>query len=170
MGKRYLEIGKIVAVQGLKGEVRVQPWCDSPEFLCGFETLYFKKGEEAVAVERARTHKTLAVVKLKGFDTPEAAASLRGKILYMDRDDVELSDGQYFIQDLIGLEAIDIDSGVSYGVLEDVSETGANDIYCIKQGDKRYYIPAIPDVVKEVDIDGGTMKIRPLKGLFDDAD
>lgn len=169
--KKYLEIGKIVAVQGLKGEVRVQCWCDSPEFLCDFETLYFEAGRTPVKIERARVQKTLAIVKLEGTDTVEQAELLRNKILYMDRDDVELEDGCYFVQDLIGLKCLDADSGKEYGILSEVTETGANDVYHIKDGEgKEWLVPAIPDVIIDTDITNGIITIRPLKGLFDDED
>lgn len=171
--KKYLEIGKIVSTQGIKGEVRVQPWCDSVGFICEFDTLYFKKGGEYIPqeIERGREHGNIAVLKIAGVDTPEAAQALRNKILYMNRDDVELSDGSYFVQDLIGLRVIDTDSGEEYGELCDVSETGANDVYHIKTAEgKILLIPAIPQVVIETDIEGGSMKIRPLEGLFDEAE
>ncbi len=167
--KRYLEIGKIVAVQGLKGEVRVEPWCDSQEFLCEFDTLYFDKGETPVDIERSHPHKNIVLVKIKGVDTVEQAQMLRNKILYMDREDVELEDGCYFVQDLIGLEVIDNDSGRNYGKLCEVSFTGANDVYHIKDTDGRIrLIPAIPDVVIETDITSGIMKIHVPEGLFDE--
>lgn len=167
--KRYLEIGKIVAVQGLKGEVRVEPWCDSQEFLCEFDTLYFDKGETPVEITRSRPHKNIVLMKIEGVDTVEQAQNLRNKILYMDREDVELEDGNYFVQDLIGLEVIDNDSGESYGKLCEVSFTGANDVYHIKGSDgKIRLIPAIPDVVIDTDITNGIMKIHVLEGLFDE--
>ncbi len=165
--KRYLEIGKIVSVFGIKGEVKVQPWCDSPGFLTEFEILHWKSGDD-VKVEKARVHKNMVVMKINGCDTVEQAQKLRNRVLYMDRNDVELSEGSYFIQDLIGLEVIDTDSGVSYGKITDVSETGANDVYHIVNDEgKLSLIPAIPDVVIETDIEGGIMKIRPIPGLFD---
>ncbi len=165
--KRFLEIGKIVAVQGLKGDVRVEPWCDSAEFLCEFDTLYFDKGSTPVEIEKARPHKNIVLVKIKGTDTVEAAQMLRGKILYMDREDVELDDGCYFVQDLIGLEVIDNDDGTVYGKLSEVKETGANDVYIVKNGEKEYLIPAIPDVIISTDIENGKMLIHKLDGLFD---
>ena len=165
--KRFLEIGKIVAVQGLKGEVRVDPWCDSPDFLCEFEQLYFNKGETPVTVVKARPHKNIVLMKIDGVDTPEDAQKLRGKILYMDREDVELEEGCYFVQDLIGLEVIDADDGTIYGKLSQVPATGANDVYHIKDGDKEYLIPAIPDVVVKTDIEGGKLIIRKMEGLFE---
>ena len=162
--KRFLEIGEIVSVFGIKGEVKVKPWCDSPDFLCEFDTLYYKNGG-SVAVERARVAKNIVVMKIEGCDTVEDAQKLRGKILCMDRSDVELDEGVYFVQDLISMEARD---GSVYGVITDVSKTGANDVYHIKSGSgKMLYAPAIPDVVKEVDVENGVMKIIPLDGLFD---
>ena len=167
MIKQFLEIGRIVAVQGLKGEVRVEPWCDSPDFLCGFKRLYYKKGEEEVGIERARPHKNIVVMKINGIDTPEKAAELRGRILYMDRNDVKLEKGRYFVQDLIGLEVADADSGEVYGSLSQVTSTGANDVYHIKNGDREWLIPAIPDVIVKTDIEGGKMIIRKMDGLFE---
>lgn len=165
--KQFLEIGKIVAVQGLKGEVRVEAWCDTPEFICEFDRLYFNKGKTPVEIVKARPHKNIVLMKIEGVDTPEAAQELRGKILYMDRNDVELEEGAYFVQDLIGLEVSDADDGTVYGTLSDVSFTGANDVYHIKNGEKEYLIPAIPDVVIETDIENGKMLIRKMDGLFE---
>ncbi|MGN0666029.1 MAG: ribosome maturation factor RimM [Huintestinicola sp.] len=166
--KQFLEIGKIVAVQGLKGEVRVEAWCDSLDFLCEFDTLYFNKGKTPVVITKARPHKNIVLMKIEGVDTPEAANALRGKILYMNRNDVELEEGTYFIQDLIGLDVIDADDGTVYGKLSDVTFTGANDVYHIKNGDKEWLIPAIPDVIAENDIEGGRMLIHKMDGLFEE--
>lgn len=165
--KKYLEIGKIVSVFGIRGEVKVQPWCDSPEFLCEFDTLYYKSGTP-VNVVRARVQKNIVVMKIEGVDTVEEAQKLRNRILFMDREEVELEEGSYFVQDLISLKVVDADSGEEYGVITDVTETGANDVYHVRspQG-KMYYIPAIPDVVKETDIENGVMRITPLEGLLD---
>ncbi|MFA5658703.1 MAG: ribosome maturation factor RimM [Oscillospiraceae bacterium] len=169
--KKFLETGKVVSIHGLKGEVKVQPWCDSAEFLCGFDTLYFSNGEQKIGIISAKPVKNMVVMKLEGVDTVEQAQKLRNKILYMDREDVELGESCFFVQDLIGLEVSDADSGKIYGILDDVSETGANDVYHIKSPDgKKLYIPAIPDVVIKTDIENGKMLIRPLKGLFDDED
>ena len=165
--KRFLEIGKIVSVFGLRGEVKIQPWCDSPDFLCEFDTLYYKSGTP-VSIERARVQKNIVIMKLEGTDTVEGAQALRGRVLYMDREDVELEEGAYFVQDLIGLEVRDAATDELYGTITEVSETGANDVYHIKAPDGRMlYIPAIPDVVRETDLEGGRMLIIPLDGLFD---
>lgn len=169
MRKQYLECGKIVSTHGVRGELRVQPWCDSPEYLCGFETLYLQNGEKPVTVERSRVNKNIVLLKLSGIDTLDEAVAFRGKILYIDRDDDP--DEGTFIQDLIGLEVLDADDGRRWGVLTDVFPTGANDVYVIKDSSgKERLAPAIPEVIVSVDTDGGKMLIRPMKGLFDDED
>lgn len=171
MKKKFLEIGKIVTTHGVMGEVKVYPWCDTPDFLAEFSRLYLHKGKDPVLVQRARVQKNMVLMKLEGTDTMEAAQALRGQILYADRADMPLEEGEYFIQDLIGLSVKDADTGEEYGVLSDVSQTGANDVYHIqKPGEAEKLIPAIKEVVIQTDIDGGVMKIRPLKGLFGDAD
>ena len=153
--KQFLEIGKIVATRGVRGEVRVQPWSDSPEFLCEFDMLYLDEGKKTIEIERSFVQKNVVVMKLKGIDTVEKAQEMRNSILYMDRDDVELPEGSYFVQDLIGLSVIDADNNEKIGVLSDVTETGANDVYHIKAEKKEYLIPAIPDVIEKVDIEKG---------------
>ena len=163
--KRFLEIGKIVAVQGLKGEIRVEPWCDSPDFLCEFEQLYFNKGETPVTVVRARPHKNIVLMKIEGVDTPEEAQKLRGKILYMDREDVELEEGCYFVQILGNFRRCNLRT--VYGKLSQVTATGANDVYHVKNGENEYLIPAIPDVIVKTDIENGQLLIRKMEGLFD---
>lgn len=165
--KKYLEIGKIVSVFGIKGEVKVEPWCDSPAFVCEFDTLYYKSGTP-VEIERSRVHKNQALLKIKGVETPEQGKLLRGRVLYMDRDDVELDEGTYFRQDLIGLTVKDSKTDEEYGKISDVLETGANDVYEITDcNSEKKYIPAIPDVIDSVDLENGVMLITPLEGLFD---
>lgn len=133
MPKEYLECGKIVTTHGVRGEVKVQPWCDGPEFLGQFGTLYLDAaGTRPVKVLSAKVAGNMSVLKLEGLDTPEEARSWRGRVLYLRRADVKLAPGDYFIQDLIGLRVIDAgDPSVEYGVVEDVSSTGANDVYHI---------------------------------------
>ncbi len=169
MKKEYLEIGKIVNIHGLRGDVKVMPWCDEPELLCEFDRLFIDKDKKEIFTEDAKVFKNTVIMHFEGCDTPEAAEKLRNKILYMHRDDLELDEGVYFIQDLIGLRVVDADNGKVYGTIKDVSQTGANDVYEVFDSElnKTYWIPAIPDVVIETDIDGEIMKIRPLEGLLD---
>ena len=165
--EQLLETGKIVTLHALKGEVKVEPWCDSPELLAEFDELYLDG--RWVKVERARVQKRMVIMKLEGYDTPEEAAKLIGKVLYIDRDQLELDEGTYFIADLIGMKVIDADDPEKvYGTLTQVSETGANDVYHILFADGvTRYIPAIPLVVISTDVENKVMTIRPLEGLFE---
>lgn len=166
-----MEAGKIVGTHGVRGELRVQPWCDDAQFLTQFQTLYNPDGSTQYAVKGSRVHKSLLLLTLEGITSIEQGDAMRGKVLYFKRSDVVLPQGRYFIADLIGLSVYDADTGVCYGTLTDVYKTGANDVYQITGGDKKdYLIPVIDQVVLETDIVGRTMKIRPIKGIFDDAD
>jgi len=167
MKKEFLEAGKIVTIHGIRGEVNIMPYTDSPDLLAEFDRLFIGKNHEEVNIERSRVFKNTVIAKIEGVDTPEAAEKLRNKVLYMHRDDLELDDDTYFIQDLIGLEVRDADTQQIYGTIADVMQTGANDVYVIKGENREYLVPAIADVVVSTDIDGGIMTIRPLDGLFD---
>ena len=167
MKKEFLEAGKIVTTHGIRGEVKIMPYTDSPDLLAEFDRLFIGKNHEEVNIERSRVFKNTVIAKIEGVDTPEAAEKLRNKVLYMHRDDLELDDDTYFIQDLIGLEVHDADTQQVYGTIADVMQTGANDVYVIKGENREYLVPAIADVVVSTDIDGGIMTIRPLDGLFD---
>lgn len=170
MIKQYLEIGQISSTHGVRGEVRVNPWCDSPEFMKRFKTLYFDgKGERAVKVISCRPHGTAVILKLDGVDSVEQAQKLRGRTLYMNRSDARIPKGSWFVQDLIGCTVYDADGNEKiYGRITDVSQTGANDIWFIENGGREYIIPAIKDVVISVDAENGAVYIRPIKGIFDD--
>ncbi|MBQ3919069.1 MAG: 16S rRNA processing protein RimM [Oscillospiraceae bacterium] len=163
--KRFLETGRIVAVHGLKGEVRVDPWCDSPDFLCEFDVLYFDKGDKEVIIENARPHKNIVIMKIEGVDDADEAAKLRGRILYMDREDVELGEGTYFVQDLIGMDVVDAENGEVYGRITDVKNTGASDIYTVKSDSGEFMIPAVPEFIERTDIEGGRLYIHMIEGL-----
>lgn len=166
--KEFIETGKIVNIHGLRGEVKIMPWSDNPEFICEFDILYLGKDKKLLQIENARVHKNMVLAKFKGIDTPEAANLLRNNIIYIDRNDVELEEGTYFIQDLIGLKVINADTNEEYGNVTDVFQTGANDVYEVKNGDKTVLIPAIPDVIVNIDIENSVLMIRPLEGLFDE--
>lgn len=170
MLKQYLEIGKIVGTHGVRGELRAECWCDSPRVLAELKRLYFDEGKEKLEV-RSRPHKNMALIKINGIDTVEQGDLLRGKILYASRKDLKLPKGANFIQDIIGLEAEDVDSGEFYGRITDVIKTGANDVYEVTDdGGKTYYVPVIKEVVIETSPKKGKVFLRPMKGIFDDED
>lgn len=167
--KQFLEIAKITSVHGIRGEVRCQYYCDTAEVLCDFDELYFDKGANPVHVTRAYPHKNVVIMKLEGIDTVEQAQPLIGKMLYLNREDAELDEDLFFIQDIIGLTVKDADTGEVYGKITEVYQNGAADVFSIKKPDGRELMfPNISEVVLSTDIENGEMIIRPLKGLFDD--
>lgn len=167
--KQFLEIGKIVSVHGIQGEVKVMPWCDSPEDFKKAKNFYFDNGEKEISITCVKIVKNMVILKIEGINTREDAIKLRNKIVYVNRSSINLPQNTYFVQDLVGLEVVDADSNMLYGTISDVSQTGANDVYHIKSSEnKMYYIPAIKQVIIKTDIENGKMYIRPMKGLFDD--
>lgn len=172
MKKKYLECGKIVTTHGIAGEVRLQPWCDTADELSGIKKLYLDPdGKQPICIVRARSHKNMVILKIKDIDTVEQAVLYRNRVLYVDRRSLDLGEGEYFVQDLLGMKVYDVDNGKLYGTITDVLETGANNVYELTADDgSKKLVPAIPQVVIERDIDAEIMKIRPLEGLFDDED
>ncbi len=170
MKKEFLEIGKFVGTHGVRGMVRIQPWSDDGEFLTCFKKFYLENGKTKIEMSKITPHGNVVIAAVKGVDSIEEAEKLRGQVLYIKRDDAHLPEGRYFVSEIIGSQVFDADSGALLGTLSDVSPTGANDVWHIKSGEKEYLVPAIPDVIVNVDINNDKIVIRPLKGIFDDED
>lgn len=170
MKKDYIETGKIVGTHGVRGGLRVQSWCDSPEILCQFKNFFLKEQNNysSIKVKSSKPHGNVVIMELEGIASMDDAENLRGKVLYIERKALKLDEGQYLISDLIGVDVFDADSGASLGQISDISKTGANDVWHISYNDKEYLIPVINEVVISVDIDENKIVIRPLKGIFED--
>ncbi len=168
MKSSYLECGKIVNTHGVKGEVKVEPWCDSPEVFARLPKVYLKKGNEFEChrIARASVFKQLVVTGLEGVDSVDRAALLKGETLYAAREDFHLKAGAYFIADLIGLPLIDAESGAEYGTLKEVINRGASDIYVVDTPNGERMMPAVKEFVKRVDAEKG-IYICPIEGMFD---
>lgn len=165
MKNSLLKAGKIVNTHSLKGEVRIYPYCDGPEFLCEFDTLYVENNE--MEVISARVHKGQALVKFDGINSINDAEQLVGSIVYINKNDVELEEGRYFIEDIKGMIVKDIETDIIYGRVINVIETGANDVFEVKSENKILLIPKIDDVIKSIDIENNEILIKPIKGLFE---
>ena len=163
--EQYLEIGKITNVHGIMGEVRVQPWADSPEFLCQFKTLYVDKAHWPIEVERARVHKNMVILKLHGVTDVPSALAMRNAILYIDRKDVHLPEGAFFLADIYGLEVRDAQSGQVLGKGADVLTLPANNVYVVRGGERGLMIPAVPQVIAETNPEGGYPRVNLIEGL-----
>ena len=170
MKKQFLEAGRIVGTHGVRGEMRVEPWCDSAEFLKKVKTLYFDGGKTDAGLLSSRVHKSLLLVRLKGVESATQADLYRGKILYLDRNDVRLPKNRYFVEDLIGLYVIDDATGAEYGTVQDVFETGANNVYRIVNGaGEEFLFPAVDAMIAKTDIESGKLFVKPIPGIFGDG-
>ena len=173
MIKAYLELGKIVGTHGIRGEVKISPWCDDPDFAKHFSTVYFDAaGTKPVHVNGCRKHKAMILMLLEGYNTVEAAETLRSKMLYIKRSDIRLQPGVWFIEELLGCTVLNADDPQKeYGRLTDIFKTGANDVWQVTDAQGRdFLLPAIKDVVIHADVENCRVFIRPLKGIFEDAD
>ena len=162
MGDRFLEAGRIVNTHGVHGELRLQPWADSPGFLAGFKRLYIDGAP--VEVVSARVHKGCVIAAFDGVTDIDAALKLKNKIVLVDRDDADPGEGRYFVADLIGLRAVDAGTGSELGTVADVLSLPANDVYVIR-GAREILVPAVPDFVDAVDLPGGLIKLRLIDGM-----
>lgn len=165
MLEQYLEVGKVTNTHGIMGEVRVQPWADSPEFLCRFKTLYVDSSHWPIKVERARVHKNMAILKLEGVTDVPSALAMRNAILYIDRKDADLPEGTFFIADLIGLEARDAQSGQVLGKIAEVLTLPASNVYVIKGGEREIMVPAVSQFIAETNVEEGFVRINMMEGL-----
>ena len=165
MKQDFLEVGKITNTHGIMGEVRVEPWADSPDFLCKFKTLYVGKTQWPIQVERARVHKNMAIIKFEGITDMNSALAMKNQVLYIARRDVDLPAGHFFLADLIGLEVREADTGNVLGHIAEVLTPPANNVYVVKGGARDLLIPAVPDFVLETNVDAGYMTVRLIEGL-----
>ena len=165
MPQQYLEVGKVTNTHGIMGEVRVQPWADSPEFLCRFKTLYVDKTHWPIRVERARVHKNMVILKLEGVTDVPGALAMRNAILYIDRADADLPEGSFFLADIMGLEVRDVQSGQVLGKVADVLTLPANNVYVVRGGEREILIPAVPQFIAETNVDGGYLRVNMMEGL-----
>lgn len=167
--KKFLEVGKIINTHGIKGEVKLQPWCDSVDFLKQFKTLYLdENGKTAVEILNVRAHKNCAVIKLSGVDNIDCAEKYKNRILYCNRDDAQIDENSEYIQDIIGCTVKNADTAEEYGKVLDVLNYGASDILEIEKNGAKSYVPLIDDIVKKIDCESGVIEIIPMKGLFDE--
>ncbi len=167
--KQFLEVGKINNTHGVKGEMKLTLWCDDINYLKQLKVLYLdNKGEKPVKLLSARPQKDLAIIKLDGYDSIEKAEEIKGKVLYCNRDDAVIDENANYIADLIGCYIVDIDTEEEYGQVKDVLNYGSCDIYDVESYGRHTLIPAIPDVVKEINTEYKVIRIKNMKGLFDE--
>lgn len=163
--QQYLEAGTVVTTHGVHGEFKVMPWADGPEFLTLFDRVYIK-GKE-YAVDSARVQKTCVLLKLRGIDTMEAAQAMRDAVICVNREDVELEEGSFFIADLIGLPVLA--EGKEIGRVKDILTMPGNDVYVV-QGEYEYMIPGVKEFLLETNLQEGFIRVKLIEGMRTDAD
>ena len=161
MKLQFIEAGEIVTTHGVRGEVKVLPWLDSPEDLCDFERCRIN-GKE-YTIESCRVQKTCNLVQLSGIDTMEKAQAMRGKTIELYREDI--SDEVIFAAELLGMDVIC--DGESIGKIADVLDYPGNKVYVVK-GQHEYMIPAVRAFVLSTDLKSNTMEVKIIEGMRTD--
>ncbi len=163
-----LEVGKIVNTHGLKGEVKIVPWTDSPDVFEDLEyvIIHQKNQEKKLDITGIKYQKNNIIVKFSEINRIEDAEPLKNLVVLAPREMLgELPEGVYYIADLIGLGVFD-EEGNMLGTVSDVFSTGSNDVYEVKrEGKKNLLLPVIDDVVKEVDLTNKKITVRLMEGL-----
>jgi 16S rRNA processing protein RimM len=164
-----MDIGLITGAFGIKGEVRILSLNDEPERFLDLESVIIvgPDGDETTCrIEKARIHKRHALVRLEGIRDRDRAESMKGSYVRLAGGDMTIAEEARIERDkLIGLEVF-TRSGDRLGIIEEVIRTGANDVYEVVYEDRSILLPAISDVIAEVDIENGRMIVDPLPGLL----
>lgn len=160
--KALIEAGRIVNTHGVQGEVKIEVWLDSPQFFKSFKRLILDNGEE-IKVLSAKTHKGFVIARLEGVEDINAAMCLKGKTVSVRREDAALPRGAFFLQDIIGARVVD-EHGTEIGILIEVMETPASNIYVVK-GESEHLIPAVPEFVLKTDADAGVITVHLIEGM-----
>ena len=167
--KEYLEIGRINNTHGLKGEVKLEMWCDGIDYLKQLKSVYLDdKGNKALTVLSVRGQKNNAIIRFAEITTIEQAEELKNRVLFCNRNDAEIEEGAYYLADVIGCRVVDAESGREYGKICDVMNYGSSDIYDVVLNKKHTLVPAIPDIIREIRVEEQLVLIKPMKGLFDE--
>ena len=159
--KRFVEAGRIVNTHGVAGEVKIEVWLDSPEYMKRFRRLFL--GDRELTVEASRVHRGFLLCRLRGVDDADAAGALKGQTVSIAREDARLPRGAYFLQDLIGARVVDEEGG-EIGTLEEVLERPASNIYVVR-GEREHLIPAVPAFIRKTDTENGVITVHLIEGM-----
>lgn len=163
-------IGSVSTTHGVHGEVKVYPTTDDPGRYKKIKEVILDNGKEkkTAHIEQTKFFKQMVIVKFKECNSMDEAEKLRGYELYVTREHaIPLKKNEYYIADLIGMKVM-TDEGSELGIIDDVLQTGANDVYVVKQpSGKEVLLPAIKDCILTVDVEAGLMEAHVLDGLLD---
>jgi 16S rRNA processing protein RimM len=163
----WIPVGRVTRTHGLKGELKFYP-IDQDDLVVQNEQ-QIRLGEATFKIKSVRGVKSPYIVKFEGVDSIEAAQSLSGQEVLVAREDFEsLPEGEYYRFDIEGLKVFD-DTGKYYGVIEDIIETGSNDVYVVRGDGKEWLVPMIDSIVQNIDLEQGKLIFHCVEGLFEDT-
>ena len=167
--KKYLEAGKVRNTHGIKGAVKVEHWCDTPQIFATLPAVYTAYGDiykEHKIIAASIAGDGTVILRLEDSNTFEDAAKLKNCILYADREQLPDRPDRVYIADVIGLPVFDAKSGEKYGTVSDVTTTGVQELYVISTPNGEKLIPAVNAFIERVDLESGVY-INPIPGLLD---
>ena len=156
-----IDAGKIVNTHGVRGEVRIEVWLDSPALLKRCGRVYL--GGEEKKILSAREHKGFLIAQLEGVADVGAAQTLKNRVVQIARADAKLPRGAYFLQDIIGACVV-TESGAEVGRLAEVLELPGQRVYVVK-GETEHLIPAVPAFIRNTDAENGVITVRLIEGM-----
>lgn len=159
--ERYIEAGRITNTHGVSGEVKIEVWLDSPDFLKHCGRVFIE--EKEYGFRTAKIQNRFLIAGLDGVDSVASAMELKGKHVYIDRNDAPLKKGEYFLQDIIGIRVTDRD-GNFIGTLAEIFEAPASNVYVVR-GESEHLIPAVPAFIVSTDVDNGVMTVDLIEGM-----
>lgn len=165
---QFLECGKIINTHGVKGGLKLESWCDTPQDLASLKKVFLQNGAEYKChkVKRASVFKQFVLFELEGINDIDSAAALKNRVVFADRDDISIDEDAFFLADIIGLPVFNIANGEKIGTLSDVLNLGASDLYEIKTQNGKKLIPAVDEFIKEIDLEKGIF-VSLIEGMLD---
>ncbi|MBQ2793182.1 MAG: 16S rRNA processing protein RimM [Clostridia bacterium] len=169
MKKIYLECGKVCAAHGVRGVLKVEPWCDSPRVLAMQKRIFLATGDgkfKEVRILTASVSAGFVLMSLEGVDGRDAAIAMKGTVLYLHRDDIPVAKGEMLLSDMIGLDVIDASTGERYGVISDITEVPRGLLYTVQTEKGEVLYPSADALVAGIDSERGLL-VTPISGFFD---
>jgi 16S rRNA processing protein RimM len=166
--RKYIECGKIINTHGCHGGLKLESWCNTPYELAELKRVFVAENDNFIEkkIKKASVFKQFVIAELLGITDMDTAMALKNTVIYASRDDFDLSEGEYFIADMIGLDVIDAQNGKHYGKVTDIVNRGASDIYVVDTENGERMIPAVDEFIVKADVNEGIF-VNVIPGLLD---
>lgn len=169
MKKTYLECGRVIHAHGVRGILKVEPWCDTPRVLASQRRVFLAEkdgGYREVRVLTASVNVDTVLMSLEGIDSRDAAIAMRGAVLYLHRDDIPVKPGEMLLADMIGLAVVDAVTGRVYGEIVDITDAPRGRLYTVRTPNGDVLYPTADELIKGIDAERGLL-VTPIPGFFD---